>query len=225
MGFAHAEACGERRSMSGRLSTTVDVQMRAVLFPYVAGAFYCMSEPARRLLANDREFDAFTTTARARNVNPHRTPCRKSADCANAPIATRMWHHEDAGIGANLFRAVVRANATLHVVATPGHFNDPFAIEMTNKPADTFWSARSVWVHGVKRAVLYSEVIQRWNLSRTLDLPPLSCTIPTADRRSRWRSSRIACADRPDAWCNIDAARHFRVCRWAWTDPHKRSTL
>lgn len=189
--------------------------------PYTAGAFYCMSEPARRLLRDDAEFAAFTKEARTRNVDPQRTPCYKSAACANAPAAKRMWHHEDAGVGANLFRAVVRANATLHVVATPGHFNDPFAIEMSTKPSDTFWSARSVWVHGVKRASLYSEVVHRWNISRTLDLPSLTCTDPVADRRSRWRRSRLSCADRPDAWCEIDPRPHFRMCRWAWLKPLK----
>jgi hypothetical protein len=31
-----------------------------------------------------------------------------------------MWHHEDAGIGYNVFRATIAANASTLIVAVPG---------------------------------------------------------------------------------------------------------
>jgi hypothetical protein len=36
-----------------------------------------------------------------------------------------MWHHEDAGIGFNVFRAIVSANASASIVPVPGHFDEP----------------------------------------------------------------------------------------------------
>ena len=61
-----------------------------------------------------------------------------------------MWHHEDAGIGFNVFRAVVRANATAVLVPVPGHYNDPGVIERSASPQDAYWSSRAVFVHGIK---------------------------------------------------------------------------
>ena len=42
-----------------------------------------------------------------------------------------MWHHEDAGIGFNVFRASALANATTAMVPVTGHYNDPGVIERT----------------------------------------------------------------------------------------------
>ena len=75
-------------------------------FPYMSGGFNCMSRPLARLLAHDAAFGHFVASARARNDRG--TPCASRAACASQPAATRMWHHEDAGIAFNLFRAVVR---------------------------------------------------------------------------------------------------------------------
>lgn len=44
-----------------------------------------------------------------------------------------MWHHEDAGIAFNVFRSVVGANATAHLVPVTGHFDDANQIERTRK--------------------------------------------------------------------------------------------
>ena len=193
-------------------------------FPYTAGAFYCMSAPARKLLREDAEFAAFLHLARRRNVDPARRPCRSAFACARAERRHRMWHHEDAGIGMNLFRAVVRANASLAVVATPGHYNDPFAIEQSSSDADQFWSARALWVHGVKRSALYERARASWRTERRVELPPLVCVAPRDDRRSRWDRARLPCetcatnnsCTEAAALCEVDVAHHFSVCRWPW---------
>ena len=62
-----------------------------------------------------------------------------------------MWHHEDAGIGFNVFRAVVRANASASLVPVPGHFNDPGIIERSPSAQDLYWSSRALFVHGIKQ--------------------------------------------------------------------------
>ena len=183
-------------------------------FAYMVGAFYCMSRAARTLLAADAEFHAFLREARRRN--DHGVPCTKAHRCANAPSASRMWHHEDAGIGMNLFRAIVRANATLRLVATPGHYNDPFAIELSNRSQDIHWSSRALWVHGVKRAKLFERVLGHWQLSRTLVLPPLKCTLPIKDVHSRWEWTRLPCSPNATRLCHLHAHKHFQVCRWPW---------
>ena len=55
-----------------------------------------------------------------------------------------MWHHEDAGIGFNVFRAVVSANASASLVPVPGHYNDPGIIERSVPldANDEYWSTR-----------------------------------------------------------------------------------
>ena len=71
-----------------------------------------------------------------------------------------MWHHEDAGMGFNVFRAVVGANMSAHVVPVPGHFNDPGIIERSDSAQDSYWATRSLFVHGVKSGALF-ETAQR----------------------------------------------------------------
>ena len=47
-------------------------------------------------------------------------PCRRPLECAAQPADVHMWHHEDAGIGYNVFRAAVAHNFTLNYMAVPG---------------------------------------------------------------------------------------------------------
>ena len=183
-------------------------------YPYVAGAFYCLSRAARRVLARDPEFNAFVREAKRRNLAG--VPCKTAAECHDAPSATRMWHHEDAGISANLFRAIVRANATLDYVATPGHYNDPFAVEMGGDPQSIQWSSYALWVHGVKRRDLHRRMTSHWKIRRPFRLPTRRCALPEVDSRSEWTRARLSCPDAPERFCGIEPARHFRICRWPW---------
>ena len=52
-------------------------------------------------MAQDEHFRNFNAVAHARNTAG--TPCRKPLHCAAQPSASHMWHHEDAGIGCDVF--------------------------------------------------------------------------------------------------------------------------
>eukprot|EP00908_Phaeocystis_cordata_P013581 Transcript_24647.p4 GENE.Transcript_24647~~Transcript_24647.p4 ORF type:complete len:123 (+),score=13.73 Transcript_24647:798-1166(+) len=84
----------------------------------MSGDMVCMSRPLASRLAADLHFGRFVEVARRRNARGE--PCRSPQACAAQPAASHMWHHEDAGIGYNVFRATVAANAsTLLVPAAP----------------------------------------------------------------------------------------------------------
>lgn len=205
---------GDAQNVWDAFRTTPRCKHASGPFPYMAGAFYCMSKPARLLLAQDAEFGTFLRDARRRNERGQ--ACTRSAACAAQPVASRMWHHEDAGIGMNLFRAVARASATLMVVTTPGHYNDPFAIEQSASHRDIIWSRRAIWVHGIKRHSLYVHARERWNTSRPFALDAAVACVPPSLDRGRWDAARLPCAGDPTRFCSIDVARHFRVCRFPW---------
>ena len=92
-------------------------------YPYMSGGMVCMSRALALLVAADAAFGDFLAVAKARN--DHGVRCKKARLCANQPAAMHMWHHEDAGIGFNVFRAIVSANASASIVPVPGHFDEP----------------------------------------------------------------------------------------------------
>jgi hypothetical protein len=75
-------------------------------FPYAGGNLVCMGQVLARQLAGDRDFDGFVKKAHERNDNGIK--CKNPLECARQPFDIHMWHHEDAGISYNLFRALVR---------------------------------------------------------------------------------------------------------------------
>lgn len=87
-------------------------------YPYMSGGMVCMSRPLALLMSTDAHFEHFLAVARRRNT--HGTPCRRPLECATQPADVHMWHHEDAGIGYNVFRAAVAHNFTLNYMAVPG---------------------------------------------------------------------------------------------------------
>lgn len=177
-------------------------------FPYAVGAMYCMSRGARSLLANDEDANAFFDAARRRNDAA--LPCKTAIECASAPSSKRTWHHEDAGIAANLFRAAVNSGTHIDYVATPGHFNDPFAISYSERIPS--WNTKALWVHGIKRRALYQRAVDTWNLKRLMHIGPLNCVAPANDDRSRWTESRVI--DGPPVR-RINASQMFRICRFS----------
>ena len=112
--------------------------------------------------------------------------------------ATKMWHHEDAGIGFNVFRAAVAANASIAVAAVPGHNNDvgPFVAPVkcpspwSRCAAEAaYWSDRAVFTHQVKSAKAYADVAKRWNTTRPLpnvSLACASCSARSAGKYGAW---------------------------------------
>jgi hypothetical protein len=79
-------------------------------FPYAGGNLVCMGQVLARTLAADRHFDKFVRKAHERNDDGIK--CKSPLECAAQPWARHMWHHEDAGISYNLFRALLRAKLT-----------------------------------------------------------------------------------------------------------------
>ncbi len=84
-------------------------------YPYMSGGMVCMSRPLALRMAADEHFGRFLALARKRNT--HGTPCKRPLLCAQQPPDVHMWHHEDAGIGYNVFRAAVAGNASLNYIA------------------------------------------------------------------------------------------------------------
>ena len=110
-----------------------------------------------------------------------------------------MWHHEDAGIGFNVFRAIVSANATASIVPVPGHYNDPGIIERSPSPQDMYWSSRSLFTHGIKAAFHFETAKARWTLDRSSDHLTLSCDHRCSEHGAGgfgWDWARLECPRR-----------------------------
>ena len=201
-------------------------------YPYMSGGMVCMSAALAKLVAADRAFGDFLTVAKARNEHGER--CKKPTVCAAQPASTHMWHHEDAGIGFNVFRAIVSANASASIVPVPGHFNDPGIIERSPSAQDAYWSSRALFVHGVKAAEHYATARRRWTLERSSEhltlLCNLKCSAPGASGYS-WDWARLPCP-RP-AWsepqvgrfCDVLPAEHYHCCSWPWVVPELRQAV
>ena len=201
-------------------------------YPYMSGGMVCMSNSLVRIVASDAAFGDFLTVAKARNDHGER--CKRPRLCADQPAAVHMWHHEDAGIGFNVFRAVVDANATASIVPTPGHFNDPDIIERTPSPQDLYWSSRSVFVHGIKRRVHYETALQRWTLGRSSDHLTLRCKKNCSEHGAdgfHWDWARLPCPrpkwsePQPGHFCDVRPHEHYHCCSWPWVVPALRSAI
>ena len=147
-------------------------------YPYMSGGMVCMSRRMVRILAADAAFIDFVSAARRRNTGG--TACSFPVQCAAQPVATHMWHHEDAGIGFNVFRAVAAANATVSIVPVPGHYNDAGVIERTSSAHDRYWSTRAIFVHGIKETAQFTSALKRWTLQRPTAHLSLRCFPCTA---------------------------------------------
>ena len=166
-------------------------------YPYMSGGMVCMSAALARIMGADPAFGDFLTVAKARN--DYGTRCRRPILCAAQPASVHMWHHEDAGIGFNVFRAIVSANATASIVPVPGHYNDPGIIERSPSPQDMYWSSRSLFTHGIKAAFHFETAKARWTLDRSSDHLTLSCDHRCSEHGAGgfgWDWARLECPRR-----------------------------
>ena len=146
-----------------------------------------------------------------------------------------MWHHEDAGIGYNVFRAVVYANASASLIPTPGHFNDPSIIERTPSPQDLYWSSRALFVHGIKQRSHYDIALQRWSLQRSSEHLTLRCDRNCSQHGVEaygWEWARLPCKQRrwsdpmpTGRFCHVEPHEHYRCCSWPWVVPQLRTAI
>ena len=208
-------------------------------YPYMSGGMVCMSSKLQRIMAEDGAFRDFYMTARERNNNG--VACRNPQVCAAQPSDVHMWHHEDAGVGFNVFRAVAAANATASLVPVPGHFNDNGIIERTTSAQDRYWSTRAIFVHGIKGPAQYQSVRAKWRLSRPdayLGLRCFSCESGgTNGHNGDWTWARLPCAEPGEPrfaginasgtarHCPVKPAQHFGCCGWPWVVPELRDLI
>jgi len=200
-------------------------------YPYMSGGMVCMSRALAERMATDAHFSHFQRVAQQRNTDG--TACSKPRSCAAQPAESHMWHHEDAGIGYNVFRAVVASNATALFVPVPAHYNDPGIIERSvplDDP-DRYWSSRAVFVHGIKLPKHFQMAQQRWNLSRSFAEIQLQCypcdkLAKGANRHyGHWSWARVPCAGEESTplstgrFCPVAPADHFTCCHWPWVIP------
>lgn len=203
-------------------------------YPYMSGGMVCMSSALQRIVAADASFGAFLTVAKSRNDHGER--CNRPDLCAAQPSQTHMWHHEDAGIGFNVFRAVVYANASASLIPVPGHFNDPGIIERSASPQDLYWSSRALFVHGIKHPEHYTIATQRWALGRSSDHLTLRCDRNCSAHGVEaygWEWARLPCT--PRVWsdpagptgrfCHVEPGAHYRCCSWPWVVPQLRTAI
>ena len=125
---------------------------------------------------------------------------RGYALAANKRVAIRAATHEQ-GIGFNVFRAVVAANATASIVPVPGHYNDNGIIERTASAQDMYWSSRAIFVHGIKGPMQYQSALRKWTVKRPDAYLGLRC-FPCTSARSfsmvgSRRGSGLRCGDEP----------------------------
>lgn len=202
-------------------------------YPYMSGGMVCMSNEMVKILSNDAAFQDFFAVAKKRNTEG--VPCRSPQACASQPMDVHMWHHEDAGVGFNVFRAVVAANRTMSIVPVPGHYNDAGIIERTLSAQDQYWSTRSVFVHGIKGPMQYKSARTKWHIHRPdayLGLRCFSCKSGgTNGHNGDWQWARLPCPDASEPrlsgvnasgtsrHCPVEPSDHFTCCGWPWVVP------
>ena len=206
-------------------------------FPQGTGTLTCLSRKLALRMARSAEFGTFLQVARARNDLG--TPCTDADACARQPLPTHMWHHEDAGISYNAFRAVLgakalRPNVSAALVHLPedGWIFPWFNPDALGKARD---SSRAIVVHKVSPD-MYARVAAKWQMA----LPAPALTIDCNQRCSSWgwKRARAACdeppplaASAPGSWrgfgttwngslCTFDPSETWRCCFVRASDDH-----
>ena len=113
-------------------------------------------------------------------------------------------------------------------------------------PQDRYWSARALFVHGIKTAKNFATAARRWTTSipfANLHLRCYPCTQSGTNRHNGvWRFARAPCDDLPAGsraaaasepgaleaqppprFCEVDLGARFRCCGWPWTIPEYRT--
>ena len=119
----------------------------------------------------------------------------------------------------------------------PGHFNDPGIIERTPSPQDRYWSARALFVHGIKRPTHFETASRRWTLDRDASRLTLNCERPCAGHGTegyKWDWARLPCPTRrwdspphtaTGRFCDVAPSHHYRCCAWPWVVPELRDAV
>ncbi len=138
------------------------------------------------------------------------------------------------------------AHHTAHRVAheQPGHFNDAGIIERTRSAHDAYWSARAVFVHGIKGPTQYNAARAKWRLGRPTPYLGLRCypcrraginlhhgdwqwarlPCPASIAGSSCATEGAACPEQ-ERMCPVDPSAHFTCCGWPWVVPELRDLI
>ena len=151
-------------------------------FPQGTGQLTCLSASLARSLAHSAAFRTFREVAYARNT--FGTSCASASACANASDATRMWHHEDAGISYNVWTTIATDRTGLKVVHVPerGWFW-PWLHPKLQEASD-----RALFVHKVKPKLM-PDVRTYWNVTTPMRRFQINCDRPCA--AWGWSDARV----------------------------------
>ena len=192
-------------------------------FPQGTGQLTCLSRGLAKALATHAGFRDFYRVSMARNDFGQR--CTTAQECATHPPGLHMWHHEDAGISYNAWKAALAANLSVSIVHMPEKgwiwpwFNP--------KIAEPALSARAILMHKVTPALL-PEVLRTWKVRQPA---PSDLYADCSQRCSQWgwQWARHQCAPPPalppsaGPWrgfglpwngslCKIDPSIRYRCC-------------
>ncbi len=174
-------------------------------FPFMMDGVQCMNQPLVNLVAQDFAFLDFVSVARLRNDR-----ALSGGAGADAPL----WTDVSAGMGFNVFRAIVAQQGKFQLVVAPlpGHFYTPDEVERSRGAkyglsfADEYWSMRAHYVERVFTEKERQLVANSWELRRNGTGLRMTCEPCSKQGPSKllgnWGGGRISChsyANRPDA--------------------------
>ena len=129
-------------------------------FPQGTGQLTCLSRPLALALARSIEFDTFQRIAMVRN--DFGAPCLTADECAQHPFGAHMWHHEDAGISYNVWRAASSLGLNVSLVHMPERgWIWPW---FSPKIAAPRQSARAILLHKATPQLL-PEILASWKVA------------------------------------------------------------
>lgn len=160
-------------------------------FPQGTGQLTCLSRELALRLSHLDEFESFRRVAMARNDLA--TPCTTAVECSKHPEGTHMWHHEDAGISYNAWRAARTHDMRVTVVHMPekGWIWPWFSPKISNRED----SSRAILMHKVTPATL-PNVLDSWKVE--LAAPEdLIVDCSQTCRQWGWKYARSPCTQAP----------------------------
>ena len=191
-------------------------------FPQGTGQLTCMSRSLALELATSKPFEQFLRVAMSRN--DYGSKCATANECAAHPPGLHMWHHEDAGISYNAWKAAVAKNLTVSVVHMPEKgwiwpwFNP--------KIADAELSSRAILMHKVTPALL-QQVLSTWKVDQRAPSDVFADCSQSCSQWG-WQWARSQCEGTPPLsgteglpWrgfggntslCKFDPSVHYRCC-------------
>lgn len=192
-------------------------------FPQGTGQLTCMSQGLAIKLAESTAFHDFYRVSMARNDFGSR--CVTAQECATHSPGLHMWHHEDAGISYNAWKAALQHDLHVTMVHMPekGWIWPWFSPKIESPEL----SARAILMHKVTPPLL-QEVLRTWKVQ---ERAPSDVYADCSQKCSQWgwQWARHQCGPPPalppsaGSWrgfglpwngslCKIDPSERYRCC-------------